>query len=165
MNSWIFQSKPEEFRLAAFLSGSPDRVLWRVSRSASKMRVGDEVYLWQAIGKGPPSMSGIFGLGHIVEEPTEREDDGPSRRFWIYPLHATDKILRAMIKIETCATNPIIKRERFERDAELQSSRIMRVAQGTNFLLSQNQASCIREISLRARTSAETTRVNTTALV
>ena len=146
MNTWIFQSKPQEFRLKDFLNSSPRRALWRASRHAEKMKIGDEVYIWQAIGKGQRSMSGVFGRGVIEELPFERNDDSASRQHWNKAKHATDIIMRAMIAIEKSATNPIIPREKFERDLLLKFSSIMTYKRGSNFKLTSVQASRVREI-------------------
>ena len=144
MNAWLFQSMPEDFRLTAFLSNSPQRALWKVSRYGTKMLVGDRVYLWQGNGKKKPPLSGVFGYGAIIKGPHECEDYELTAKYWEDPADALRRIKRVLIAVEDFKTSPIVSRRQFMDDPILRSSSIMKMSQGSNFALTGEE---VRRIS------------------
>ena len=51
MQTWIFQSNPDEFDIDAYLASRPAQVAWLVTRYALEIAVGDRVYFWRNKGK------------------------------------------------------------------------------------------------------------------
>ena len=54
MTSSIFQAKPQDFGMDAFLASRPTKAKWRASALCMdrKCRDGDRVFLWGAKGTG-----------------------------------------------------------------------------------------------------------------
>ena len=83
MASWIFQANPQQFDVDGFLATGPSRMLWLAKQHANDMRVGDQVFLWRAIGGGDPKLSGIVAEARIVSLPTLQPDAAESLPYWI----------------------------------------------------------------------------------
>ena len=140
MSAWLFQSMPEDFRLADYLKTSPEKVLWKVTRYGKKMLINDTVYIWQGVGKMKPPMSGIFARGKIIKCPHNCSDYETSAEYWIDQVNALKSMSRVLVAIEACTTSPAVSREEFERDPVLSECAIIAMSQGSNFIMTPEQA-------------------------
>ena len=61
MTAWIFQAKPQDFDMDAFLASKPTKAKWRASAPGMnrKCRIGDRVFLWRAKGTGASALAGV----------------------------------------------------------------------------------------------------------
>ena len=48
METWIFQGNPKVFDIDGYLAASSGVILWRVSRYAEQIAIGDSVYIWRS---------------------------------------------------------------------------------------------------------------------
>lgn len=72
MNTWLFQTKPDENNIEAMVQeilndGYATDFQWIVAIEGAERRIkpGDRVYLWRAKGKGPDNR-GIYGRGTVT---------------------------------------------------------------------------------------------------
>jgi hypothetical protein len=125
--SWIFQSVPERFNLLERLVRLGEEP-WSATRLRDQMHVGDTVYYWQS-GKG----AGVYGIGTIVSPPQQGLDIGYGD--W-----------GVVTKIERSLVTQHIPKEEFLKNPVLRESTIIKSPQGTNFLLSKEEASEIKKL-------------------
>ncbi|MGZ4929266.1 MAG: hypothetical protein ACXV76_13500, partial [Halobacteriota archaeon] len=122
--SWIFQAVPERYNLVARLPSLGEEP-WSANKRRELMRVGDTVYYWQA-GKD----AGVYGVGTIVT----------------YPQKALDTEFGewgVITRIDRFLGSRYIPKQTFVDDPVLQRSAIMTSHQGTNFLLTSEEADAI----------------------
>jgi predicted RNA-binding protein with PUA-like domain len=123
MNYWIFQSRPERFDLRTRLvEGQSDD--WVASRYRNAMQPGDLVFFWLS---GDEAIRGIYGWGKLTSEPyADSSEEGYGVKL-VY-----EKKLREHIPVR------VIR----EHD-QLSDLLILKVAIGTNFKISPEEASAI----------------------
>ena len=126
MNYWIFQAKPERFDMSKESSLRPgSRDSWLATRYRTEMRPGDIVYFWQA---GDKVTRGIYGWGRIESEPYQRRDT-----YYVdvqYEGKLSEHINTRIIEEHTILTNLMI----------------LRLAIGTNFLISRREGEAIAHL-------------------
>lgn len=147
MNTWLFQSIPNKFRLANFLSKSPQFCKWRVQkRYENCIHAGDQVFLWQGVGKGAASMSGIYARGIVADEPEVGSDDEDSATYWIESSDPARSECRVLVEIQNCRTSPIITRDLCKDDRILGNMQIFRYSQGSNFRVNKVEEDRVEEL-------------------
>jgi hypothetical protein len=123
MKAWIFQSLPERRDLRSELvEGKADT--WRVSRYRSEISPGDLVFFWMA---GDSDIRGIYGWGEVTTQP--------------YFDKSTDQF-RVGISYKRKLARPMMH-EQLQDSGELSSLLILRAPFGSNFALSNHEASAI----------------------
>lgn len=146
-NTWIFQANPAQFRVDDFLATSPETCLWRVSRGRSKIRIGDEVYLWRSISGGDRTYAGIVAKAVIVGPVAEQRDDTSSRPFWLKRIDADTIMDRVAIRFTRFVSkDKQIVFDDMKTDPVLAKMQIMKVGAGTNFSLQKEYASRLASI-------------------
>lgn len=134
-STWIFQGNPARFNIDAFLASPPPTFTWSASQNAGRMEVGDTVYLWRALGPDKDPRAGLVAEAVITEKPSPRSDSGPSA-YWVDPSDGTKLIPRAVLALVRVAkAKEIIKRDWLKRDPILKDLLILRMANGTNFIV------------------------------
>ena len=119
-NVFIFQSVPKRFDLREkLMAGKPDT--WEAIRYRDQMRPDDIVFFWMG---GNSRRRGLYGWGRITSLPYFKKG-------WDKP--GVDVIYEVKFR------EPILV-ERFRDDKILSQLLIIRAPQGTNFLLSEEQA-------------------------
>lgn len=143
MTSWIFQANPKTFDIDGFLSTRPDTMLWSVRQHPSDMRLGDQVFLWRAIGGLDPKMSGILAEAVIEALPAVQPEDPAAISFWTDQI-ATLPAMRASLRLLRIELRPLerFKRTWFDYDPVMSHSAIIKLGTGTNFRL--NEAETVR---------------------
>jgi hypothetical protein len=127
MSSFIFQSVPERFDLRKAISpGKGDR--WDATRYVTAMQPGDIVFFWMA---GDPSIRGLYGWGQISSPAVNGGVE---------------------VTYQVKFSKAILATELQENDA-LAQMLILRAPQGTNFLLTEDEAKALVE---KIQTSGET---------
>ena len=148
MKAWIFQGNPATFDIDGYLNASTGIITWRVVRYADQMTVGDAVYVWRSQA-GEAGNAGVIAEGTIVEPPAVQADDGLAAPFWITPPES-DQLMRVKIRINRIANKrEMLKRDWMKDDSALQSMLILRQAAGTNFPLTDPEASRLRQLWLK----------------
>lgn len=124
--AFIFQAKPTIYDLTTRLEVSRE-VGWLASRYRDQMRRGDIVYFWSA---GDEKRRGIYGWGDITSDGAFVDSKGTYRGAVtcrkVFPHHINVAELRA---------DPILR--------DLQ---ILRIAIGTNFLLTEEESKSLHSL-------------------
>jgi len=139
MSGWIFQGNPDRFRIDDYLRSS-DTISWAVRQRhlAPQMRRGDTVFLWRAKGRQSTSKPGIIAQATIIEPPSERQSE--AHGFWIVqPEDQKGLYAKLHIKKRCLRAKEVIRRISLTHDPILKSHMIFRMANQTNYRISQEQ--------------------------
>jgi hypothetical protein len=148
MSTWIFQANPQQFDLDGYLATGPGEMLWLAKQNAKEMRIGDQVFLWRAIGQGDPKLSGIVAEAWISSLPALRPEAADSLSYWRGNGAAPD--LRVGLDLHRIELRNRFKRSWFDNDPIMSKSGIMTVRTGTNFKLTQEEADRLNALWRRA---------------
>jgi len=135
VNYWIFQAIPERYDLREQMREGKE-VTWYATRYRSKMTPGDRVFFWLA---GRKAIRGIYGWGELTSRAYSEEDwdaHGVDVRF--------DKVLDHHLTVKEIREHPV-----------LQNLMILRVPQGTNFLLSDEEGETLERLTHRVQQESE----------
>jgi hypothetical protein len=139
--TWIFQANPEQFDIEGYLALTK-QLLWTVRQKhlARRMKPGDRVFLWRARGR-TKTPAGIVASGWLVDTPTVRPDDPQALEYWRKP--PSTAMLRVCVDIDRVARGPreVVQRDWLLSDPVLARLRILRLANETNYLLEDREAS------------------------
>ena len=157
MRTWIFQGNPDEYDIDAYLATRPAELVWLVTRFASDIVVGDRVYLWRNQGHDK-AVSGVIAEGIITQPPRLRGEDPAGVRFWREQgPRASEEYIRAVMRLVKVASNrEVILRKWCVADPILSTLPNLRMAAGTNYPLTVEQAT--RLDRLWSRTGRDWTR-------
>ena len=125
MNYWIFQSITERFDLREELQEGKEET-WLVSRYWQHMSAGDLVFFWLG---GPTTIRGIYGWGTLITSP---ESDG-------------DKQYGARVRCDR-KLSAYLSVDKIRELATLNDISIVRAPQGSNFMLSREEAQAIANL-------------------
>ena len=141
MAAFIFQGNPDRFEVDAYLenaekTGSP--ILWAVSQHEADIQIGDTAYIWRAAGAVTKAISGVVAEGRILSEPHAVPID---KRYWKNEEDASKDKPRVEIDLlkVMSGSKEVIKRDWMKDDPILTSLAILRMAQSTNYLLTQDE--------------------------
>jgi HNH endonuclease len=139
--TWVFQANPARFALDEYLATKPPVVAFLVTRFKQEIGVGDQVFLWRAIGGGNPDAAGIVAEATVIEPVALRPDDPGSRPFWENPTEADVPAERVILKINRIAGHgEVVQRQWIKEDPVLGGMLILRLANGTNYQTSTEEA-------------------------
>jgi len=145
--AWLFQANPDTFDIDGYLAGGRERITWTIRQEhlADHMQVGDEVYIWRAIGSGGDrEVSGVVASGHLVEQPGVYEEEEEARPFW----RSTDGLgptLRVRIRVDRVANKKeLLKRDWMVDDPVLADLGVLKVRNQTNYPVDPAQAVRLR---------------------
>jgi hypothetical protein len=146
VHSWLFQGNPDTYDIDGYLAGR-ERINWTVKQAhlAPSIHIGEEVFIWRAIGSGGDrESSGVIASGVIIEEPRVQPEDPEAVHFWKVPGNVAPA-LRVAIRVTKVANKrEVLKRDWMEDDPALSGLRILRLRNETNYLLSDEQAARLR---------------------
>jgi 5-methylcytosine-specific restriction endonuclease McrA len=134
MRSWIFQANPNRFDIDGFLVSQPMEFAWLVSRYGDEIKIGDRVFLWQAVAGGDENHSGIVAETRVVGPVRPQASDPHSAPYWRDGADRDAVVNRVMLSLEQVAN----KKERLRRswlkdDPILRDLPIFRMAAATSF--------------------------------
>ena len=121
MQHWIFQAIPERYDLREHLNEGGSET-WYATRYISKMQPGDIVWFW--LGGVPREERGIYAWGHLAGEAYIKKG---------WDSHGVD------VYIDHVLPRPIVVDE-FVSNKVLSKMLILRMAIGTNFVLTDAEA-------------------------
>ncbi|WP_395646854.1 EVE domain-containing protein [Terricaulis sp.] len=125
MSSWIFQARPDRYRLDTDLKvGKTDD--WLATRYRADMAPGDKVFFWQA---GEKDKRGVYGVGKIEAAPTQ-DDDGE----YVVPVKVL-KVLPTPVTSVDIGDQPLLK--------DLQ---ILQIPIGTNFKMTDEESKTLDQL-------------------
>lgn len=149
MQSWIFQATPKQFDIDGFLATEPQSMSWLAKQRASDMRVGDQVFLWRAIGNGKADLSGIVAEAIITSPPENRAEDLAAVQFWTDPA-AAEPANRVGLRLKRIELKRRFKRQWLDNDPVLAKTPILSLRTGTNFILRPEEANRFNALWRRA---------------
>ena len=129
--TYIFQAKPTIFELREKLIKG-EKIGWLASSYYNEMQVGDIVYFWRA---GEKRYRGLYGWGLIVH-PGVFKDKNELYRVAVL----TKKVFKKEGKIIH------ISFEDFKNNSILNDMRLMQMAMGTNFKLTEEEVKQIDQL-------------------
>lgn len=139
MTAWIFQGNPDTFDVERYVATATE-VRWLVRQHGTQIKVGDTVYIWQALGKERRD-SGVLAVCTVTAAPAVMPDDEASRPFWSNPMDANAPELRAMLRVvERASPKYVIKRDWLKEDPICHDLPVFIRPQGTNYPLNEDHA-------------------------
>ncbi len=137
--TWIFQANPKLYDLEAALSKLQEQT-WLVRQHQSDIHEGDVVFLWLA-GK----RSGIVAKTIVKAGPQDLPPDPAEEEFTVDREKFGGTQLRARLSIERVLPT-VLSREELSSHPVLKSLSIISFPQGTNFVVSPEQASALEKL-------------------
>lgn len=151
MQTWLFQCNPNRFRIDQFLSTRPTATNWLVSQYSKRIEPGDQVFIWRAIGEGPPEASGIVAEAEVLTKTAPMPDNPAERPFWVDQTEAGTVSPRVSLRIVRIANvRAMIRRTRMLEDPILRDLRILRMSNNTNYLVTPEQATRLNDLWVSA---------------
>ena len=146
MTVWIFQANPDLFRVGEYLNAVSNRVCWRVSKYRRKIAVGDQVFIWRALGRDH-GISGVIAEARVQSAVQVMVDDPASRPFWRDPTNADTEEHRVWLELVRIAKDhEILLRQALLEDLILSSLSIFSYAGTTNHAVKPNEAIRLNEL-------------------
>jgi hypothetical protein len=147
--TWIFQVNPNRFDIDAFLATRPRNTKWLVTRYGADIKIGDPVFIWRAAGTREPS--GIIAKAEVISTPAEGRDDPKSLPFWKSEVDKNAIALRVGIRLtEIAKPQAILRRDALMTDPALESLKIIRMPNGTNYRVDPEQSQRLDKLWLEA---------------
>jgi len=139
VGAWIFQGNPKYYDVEGALK-SLKEMTWEVNQHKDKIHSGDTAYLWQSGQK-----AGIFAVAEILSEPKEMPMPESENPFVRKPERFSEIATRVPISINRVLENPITK-EILSNHRALAELRILKAPYGSNFSLTNKQASAMDKL-------------------
>lgn len=149
VNTWIFQANPDQFDIDGYLATAPATIHWLVRQHGTEMRAGDQVFIWRAKSKGDAKLSGIVAEGFLESTPEVREDDPDGLPFWLDGAPKPE--LRVRVRLARIELKERFQRNWLDYDPVMVSATILTLRAGTNFRLTEQQASRLNSLWRRAK--------------
>jgi hypothetical protein len=150
--TWIFQGNPGYFDTRGQVRAGGN-TCWLVNRYAEEMSPGDPVYLWES-----GDSAGIVGKARILEVSKMREPLESEKPFILVPEKFDNQKLRALLAVER-AFDPAISRVLLGSLPETKDLDVIRIKQGTNFSVTQDQATALAALENTYLTKQHTVQV------
>lgn len=135
-NNWIFQANPDLYDIDAALK-SLRKMTWSVSQHTKEIKTGDKVYIWRS-----GEEAGIIALATVISEPDLLEGDSSELQFAIDAEKFSGKNMAVYIQIEKILPT-VLERTSLRSVPQLRNLSILRAPQGTNFLVTRDEARII----------------------
>jgi EVE domain/HNH endonuclease len=158
MRTWIFQGNPDDFDIDGYLATRPVELPWLVTRYADQIAVGDRVYIWRAQGSAQGNTAGVIAEAEVIAAPALRPESPDAVPFWRRGGdEATALRNRAILRLVRIARpREVIQRRWCIEDPVLRDLRVLKMASGTNYPLTEKHAE--RLAALWSRTGRDFTR-------
>jgi hypothetical protein len=137
--TWIFQANPKLFNMDEAISRLSE-MTWSVSAHQELISPGDSVFLWKS---GPEA--GVIGEATVSAAPSVSEELGNENEFALDKEKFSGPQLRVRLRIHE-VFEPPLSRDAMKADVRLAELSILKFAQGTNFVVTPDQAAVIREL-------------------
>ncbi len=135
MTTWIFQGNPRLFDVDGYLANHQE-VLWGANQGHTKMKAGDRVYFWRALGDGLDH-PGIIASGILTEDPRERVSDAAAQAYWKVPNEGERISRQVAVRIDVAARKRLLPAVYLSHHPELRELEILKVPNATNFRVSE----------------------------
>ena len=139
--TWVFQANPGRFDIDGFFAARPATTTFLVTRYRQEIAVGDQVFIWRSIGGGNQDAAGIIAEGEVIEPIGQRGDEPAARPFWASPPEADIPADRLVLRLNRIAERrETIRRQWIQEDPVLREMLILRLANATNYEVTDAQA-------------------------
>jgi len=139
--TWLFQAQPQSFDIDGFLATQPTEFAWLARQHAADILPGDRVFIWRAIGGDERAKSGVIAETRVVAVAAQRPEDPASVPFWQDPADAAGAQMRVGLRLLRVADpRQVLQRDWLSEDPVLRELAVFRMAQGTNYPMSTEQA-------------------------
>jgi 5-methylcytosine-specific restriction endonuclease McrA len=157
VQTWIFQGNPDKFDLDAYLGTSPTQLPWLVTRYAQQIAVGDRVFIWRTQGSAK-AVAGVIAEATVVAPAMPRPESADAASFWRDNSEQAVQVQpRALLRLNRVAsTREVLRREWLAQDPVLSDLPNLKMAAGTNYLVTPQQAA--RLYALWSRTGQDWSR-------
>lgn len=140
-NVWIFQANPNRFDILNALADPHLKLQkWQVNQYKDEVKKGDIALLWMS-GKE----SGIYAVTEVISDPQMMPDFPEEEKYWMNEADKGVKTLKVNIEIKNDMTNAPLFRKKIKTIPELKNLSILKFFQGTNFPVTQEEWSVIKD--------------------
>ena len=140
MAYWLFQGNPKYYRI---MDGIRDfeQMLWSVTRyaNAKDMVSGDGVLVWVS-----GEQAGIYAIAEILESP-KNVATPPDIGYWIDTSRASNRTCVKIRFTSKLLDKPLL-RKNLKQDSMLQHLMVIRVPNGTNYKVTQQEWQRVHEL-------------------
>ena len=141
---WIFQGNPKIFDVRGYVSNHKE-IVWSVNQSKHQIKAGQTGYLWQA---GPDG--GVIAMGTVLTDPQIMKQN-PNAEPYVRDREAfPEEHPRVRLQIDAVLSEPIDRNELMQHPI-LKNLTILKFANATNFMISNEQYNALNEL-VRRRT-------------
>lgn len=141
MSSWLFQFNPDDFDGDGYLNAIDRTFAWRVSMHRRRVRPGDRVFVWKAMGlEGLPQLSGVVAEATITSEVSSEAIDPRAQPFIRDPEFPTVQNQVWLQLVRSTAPRIVISREAALADEVLNGMTILHFARRADHALTHEQA-------------------------
>jgi len=137
--SWLFQCNPKTYDLRAALRELP-AIPWVVRQHKSDIAEGHTVFMWEA-GRN----AGILARGIVGAPPLSGLDRSVDAKFVLTEGQFKDTELYVPVEIEH-VYRPPVSRALLRRHARLGGIQILKISQGTNFPVTDDETEALLEL-------------------
>lgn len=138
MTTWI--CNPDRFDIDGYLACASDRIAWMVNQYRTKIRPGDQVFLWRARGSGAYGPAGIVAECVVDSPVMEMPDDPSSVPFWRGNGETSPRPRVWLKVVRVLKLGTILRRDLIAGTPGLEAAGPIRFANATNFELSEHES-------------------------
>ena len=139
--TWLFQAQPQAFDIDGFLATEPKEFTWLASQHAADILLSDQVFIWRVIGGDDRAKSGVIAEARVTAGAAHLPEDPASIPFWRDAADASGDRARVRLRVTRVAEQrEVLQRDWLFSDPVLRELAIFRMAQGTNYPVSADQA-------------------------
>jgi len=142
VNIWIFQANPNRYDILNALSDpAVQQYHWQVNQNKREIKKGDIALIWMS-GKE----AGIYAVAEIASDPSIMVEPSSEQKYWMSSDDKGDKRLRVELINKAILINNPVYRHALKEIEQLKNLSILRVAQGTNFPVTLDEWSVIKNL-------------------
>jgi hypothetical protein len=138
-HSWIFQANPLFFNITEAVE-TLKTMSWLVSRYKERIGPGDHLYLWRC-----GDDAGIVATGTVLSEPAPLPENEEELAFAVQPEKFKGTETRVSLSIDQVVRPALLKAD-LKGDPRLTGLSILNTSQGTNFPVSEDEATALDEL-------------------
>jgi MoxR-like ATPase len=136
---WIFQANPKLFDIESALR-SLGELSWLINQHAEDIRKDDHVFLWRSGVE-----SGVLAVATVLTDPSMAEAPADEQRFNLDQGKFDGARLRVRLRVDARVA-PTLSRDVIAEETKLSNLSILRYAQGTNFSVTDEEASILKRL-------------------
>jgi len=150
---WLFQANPDHFDIQGYLAAGLERITWSAKRNRARMREGQRVFIWQAMGSKTETkkQSGVVATAVIDEGPWFGPDHRPAHRFWSKKAKAKEAQWHVWLRdVEVASPKHVVKRDWVKEDPVCGDLLVLNQRTGTNYSVPEHHAGRLVHLWRRA---------------